>query len=97
MDESAEANPSLEKTTLLEFPCDFPLKIVGKRVDEYAQAVLKVVMAHAPDYDPATVEMRPSSKGNYLSLTCTVRATSQEQLDGLYRALSSHPLVKLVL
>ena len=93
MDETPEA----DRATLLEFPCDFPIKIIGKRVDGYAQAVLEVVLAHAPDYDPATVEMRPSAQSAYLSLTCTVRATSQEQLDALYRALSSHPLVKVVL
>jgi uncharacterized protein len=83
--------------TLLEFPCEFPIKIMGARVDEFAQAIVAVVQAHAPDFDPATVQMRPSSKGNYLSLTCTIHAVSKEQLDGLYRALSAHPLVKVVL
>jgi len=95
--ETPETDRSSEESSLLEFPCDFPIKIIGKRQDDYAQAVLAVVMAHAPDYDPATLEMRPSAKGTYLSLTCTVRATSREQLDALYRALSSHPLVKMVL
>ena len=97
MGETPETDRSSEESSLLEFPCDFPIKIIGKRQDDYAQAVLAVVMAHAPDYDPATLEMRPSAKGTYLSLTCTVRATSREQLDALYRALSSHPLVKMVL
>ncbi len=83
--------------TLLEFPCDFPLKIMGKRVDGFAQAVVEVVLTHAPDFDPAAMEMRPSSQGTYLSLTCTVRATSKTQLDGLYLALTSHPMVKVVL
>ena len=81
----------------LQFPCDFPIKIIGARLDDYAQAVLQVVRAHAPDYDATTLEMRPSRQGAYLSLTCTVRATSQAQLDALYRELSSHPLVKVVL
>ena len=97
MGETPEADRDGEEPSLLEFPCDFPIKIIGKRVDDYAQAVLAVVLAHAPDYDPATLEMRPSAKGTYLSLTCTVHATSREQLDNLYRALSSHPLVKVVL
>ena len=83
--------------TLLEFPCDFPLKIMGARCDEYAQAVLEVVLRHFPDYDAASMEMRPSAKGNYLSLTCTVRATSKSQLDDIYRELTAHPLVKVVL
>lgn len=87
----------MSRESLIEFPCDFPIKIMGARVDEFAQAVVDVVARHAPDFDPASVEMRPSSKGNYLALTCTIRALSQSQLDALYRELSSHPLVKVVL
>jgi hypothetical protein len=83
--------------TLLEFPCDFPLKIMGATRDDFAQAVVAVVLRHAPDFDPAGVTMRPSKAGNYLSLTCTIRATSKAQLDALYRELSSHPWVKVVL
>ena len=83
--------------TLLEFPCAFPLKIMGRADDQLAQAVLEVILAHAPDFDGATMEMRASSGGKYVSLTCTVNATSKAQLDDLYRALTSHPLVKVVL
>ena len=86
-----------EPSSLLEFPCDFPIKIMGRRVDGYAQAVLAIVQRHAPDFDGATMEMRASKQGGYLSLTCTVRATSRAQLDALYRELSAHPLVKVVL
>ncbi len=83
--------------SLLEFPCDFPIKIMGKREDGFAQAVLETVLRHAPDFDAAAIGMRSSAKGNYLSLTCTIRAVSREQLDALYRELSAHPLVKVVL
>jgi len=86
-----------EQETLLEFPCDFPLKVMGATREDFAQAVVAVVMKHAPDFDPARVEMRPSKAGNYLSLTCTIRATSKPQLDALYRELTSHPWVKIVL
>ncbi len=86
-----------EAETLLEFPCDFPLKIMGATRDGFAQAIVAVVLKHAPDFDPARVEMRPSKAGNYLSLTCTIRATSKPQLDALYRELTSHPWVKIVL
>ena len=85
------------RATLIEFPTDFPLKIMGVRHDDFAQGIVAVVLEHAPDFDPATVEMRTSAKGNYLSLTCTVRAVSQEQLDSLYRALTGHEWVKVVL
>lgn len=70
---------------------------MGARVDGFAQAVVSVVQVHAPDFDPARVEMRTSGKGNYLALTCTINAVSQAQLDALYRALTAHPLVKVVL
>ena len=83
--------------TLLEFPCAFPLKIMGRADAHLAQAVLDVILLHAPDFDGATMEMRASSGGKYVSLTCTVNATSKAQLDDLYRALTSHPLVKVVL
>jgi putative lipoic acid-binding regulatory protein len=85
------------KDTLLEFPCEFPLKIMGKADDGLAQVVLDIVSVHAPDFDGATMEMRASSGGNYLSLTCTVIARSKPQLDALYTDLSGHPLVKVVL
>ena len=85
------------RQSLLEFPCEFPIKIMGARVDGFAQSVLEVVLVHAPDFDAATMEMRPSSKGNYLAITCTFRAVSQVQVDNLYRALTSHPMVKVVL
>lgn len=83
--------------TLLDFPCDFPLKVMGAAKEGFAQAVVEVVTRHAPDFDAAQVQMRPSKAGNYLSLTCTVRAVSQAQLDALYRELTSHPMVKVVL
>lgn len=86
-----------EQETLIEFPCDFPLKVMGATRAGFAQTVVEVVMKHAPDFDAAKVEMRPSKAGNYLSLTCTIRATSKPQLDALYRELTSHPWVKIVL
>jgi uncharacterized protein len=88
---------SEERKTLLEFPCDFPLKIMGGNHPDLAATITSVVLTHAPDFDTETIEIRESSKGNYVSLTCTIRATSQQQLDDLYRALSSHPMVKVVL
>ena len=83
--------------TLLEFPCDFPLKVMGATRDGFAQAIVEVVIKHDPGFDAASVEMRPSKAGNYLSLTCTVRATSKPQLDALYMELTGHPWVKIVL
>ena len=86
-----------EPDTLLEFPCDFPLKVMGATREGFAQAVVEVVLRHAPDFDAAKVEMRPSKAGNYLSLTCVIRATSKPQLDALYSELTAHPWVKIVL
>ena len=82
---------------VLAFPCEFPIKVMGKTQAGYAQAVTAVVQRHAPDFDPATLEMRSSREGKYLSLTCTIRAVSREQLDELYRELCDHPMVTMVL
>ena len=83
--------------SLIEYPSDFPIKIMGPMHETFTATIVEVVTQHDPDFHAGRLESRPSSKGNYLSLTATVRATSREQLDNLYRALSSHPMVKIVL
>lgn len=83
--------------SLITYPCDFPIKIMGVTQDAFAQTMLDLVRVYDPAFEADKMEMRPSAKGNYLSLTVTIRATSREQLDNLYRALSSHPMVKVVL
>ncbi len=89
--------PADRLSELLQFPVDFPIKIMGARVDEFANDIAAVIIRHAPDFDVSTLELRSSSKGNYLGLTATIRATSRDQLDAIYRELTSHPLVKVVL
>lgn len=91
-----EASAS-HKTSLIDYPCEFPIKVMGKQDPGLAQALVEVVIAHDPGFDPATVEIRMSKQGNYVGLTFTVRATSREQLDALYKALHGHPLVSVVL
>lgn len=86
-----------EAKPLLDFPTPFPIKVMGRREEGYAQEILGVVLRHAPDFDPATLEMRPSKAGTYLSLTVTITARSREQLDALYKELSGHPMVVMVL
>jgi uncharacterized protein len=83
--------------TLFNFPCDFPLKVLGRRSDNFRSIVLGIVQKHAGDIEPADIEERPSRDGNYLSLTCTFRAQSREQLDALYRELTSCERVLVVL
>jgi putative lipoic acid-binding regulatory protein len=82
---------------LLSFPCEFPIKIMGSAEVGFADAIAAVVCAHCPDFDPATLVQRPSRAGNYLGLTATIQAISREQLDTLYHALSTHPMVRVVL
>jgi len=83
--------------SLLTFPCAFPLKIMGRREDGFAQTISGVVQRHAEDFNPGTLEMRASRNGRYLSLTATINAKSREQLDALYQELSKHPMVLMVL
>ena len=70
---------------------------MGRRVDEFAQSIAATVLEHVPAFDPATIELRASSQGKYLSVTVVVRVESREQLERLYRALATHPLVSIVL
>jgi putative lipoic acid-binding regulatory protein len=83
--------------SLIEYPCEFPLKIFGKQQMGFAQAILEVINKHDPGFSAAGMEMRASKNARYISLTCTIRATSREQLDAVYRELSGHPLVVMVL
>lgn len=86
-----------EPPSLIEYPTDFPIKVMGRQAPGLAQEVVDIVVRHAPDFDAGTVELRASNQRNYLSVTCVIRATSREQLDGLYRELCDHPGVVLVL
>lgn len=83
--------------SLIEYPSAFPIKVMGPHVEGYVEAVVAVARQFDPAFDPASVERRPSSTGKYLGVTITVTATSREQLDELYRTLSTHPMVKIVL
>ncbi len=86
-----------EPQSLLTFPCVFPIKVMGRREDGFAQEVSEVVLRHAPDFHPETIEMRTSRNGRYLSITVNLNARSREQLDALYSELSKHPRVMMVL
>lgn len=83
--------------SLIEYPCDFPIKVMGAASDEFAAIVCRMVRAHAPDFDAGSIQTRASASGKYVSVTCTVRAVSRDQLDDLYRDLSTHPAVAMVL
>ena len=83
--------------SLLTFPCIFPIKVMGRREDGFAQVVTDIVLKHAPDFHPETIEMRSSKQARYLSLTFTLNAKSREQLDAHYSELSKHPMVTMVL
>lgn len=87
----------MSEPSLIEYPCDFPIKIMGRMQAGFAQAILEIVTRHAPGFDGATMEMKASKRGKYLSITCVIRATSREQLDNLYRELCDHPMVVMVL
>lgn len=88
---------SQNQETLIEFPCDFPIKVMGETHVDFASAIVATIQRLVPDFDASRVEMRGSSGGKYISLTCTVTVHSKSQLDDIYRALTSHPMVKVVL
>ncbi|MGK6308703.1 YbeD family protein [Variovorax sp. DT-64] len=83
--------------SLIEYPSKFPIKVMGAKVDGFVHAITQIAEQFDPSFDAATVELRNSKAGNYLGVTITVTATSREQLDDIYRALTAHPMVKVVL
>jgi uncharacterized protein len=88
---------SAEQPSLIEYPSRFPIKVMGRDLPGFEQAMVDIALQFDPGFDATTVERRPSSGGKYLGVTLTINATSREQLDALYRSLSGHPLVKVVL
>jgi uncharacterized protein len=90
-------NSAVPQKSLIEYPSRFPIKVMGAKVDGFVEAVTAVARQFDPDFDPSTIELRDSSAGKYLGVTVTVTVTSREQLDELYRTLSTHPMVKVVL
>ena len=94
-DTSANTDP--RKDSLIEYPSLFPIKVMGLHTEDFVHSITKLAKEFDPFFDASTVELRPSSSGKYLGVTVTVTATSREQLDNLYRALTSHPMVKVVL
>jgi putative lipoic acid-binding regulatory protein len=89
--------PGDGSASLIEYPSEFPIKVMGERSDGFVEAIVAVARRHDPTFDESKVELRPSRAGNYIGITITITATSREQLDVLYRELSSHPMVKVVL
>ena len=86
-----------QERSLITYPSAFPIKVMGQNVDGFVNAITEIARRFDPGYDAATVELRPSKGSKYLGVTITVTATSREQLDELYRTLSTHPMVKVVL
>ena len=85
------------KESLITYPSLFPIKVMGVKADGFVHAITLIAQQFDPGFDASTIELRPSKAGNYLGVTITVTATSREQLDELYRTLSTHPMVKVVL
>ena len=83
--------------SLITYPSAFPIKVMGPLADGFVDAIVEVARRFDPDFDHTKVEIRPSKGGNYLGITITVTATSRPQLDELYRTLTAHPMVKIVL
>ena len=91
------AEAQARQDSLIEYPSLFPIKVMGSNADGFVHAITLIAHHFDPTFDASTIELRESKAGNYLGVTITVTATSREQLDELYRTLSTHPMVKVVL
>lgn len=87
----------MSEETLLEFPCQFPIKVMGRVDVEFDLLVLELIRPHVDNLDPTAIKLRSSGGGNFLAVTVTIEATSKQQLDAIYQALSAHPHVLMAL
>lgn len=87
----------MTKKTIIEFPCDFPVKIIGVNSDIFLEEIKKIVNYHFPDFNHEQLTHKLSEKNSYLAITVTVCAVNQEMLDAFYQDLTKHPDVKMVL
>lgn len=83
--------------TLIEFPCQFPIKIVGLNIPFFQETICRLIKAHCPDFADNQIASRLSSGDRYVSLTATVQATSKAQLDSIYQELSACEHTMMVL
>lgn len=90
-------SPASRADSLIEYPSRFPIKVMGAKSEGFVAAIANLAVRFDPSFDETCIELRESRGGNYQGITITITATSREQLDDLYRALSSHPMVKVVL
>jgi len=81
----------------IEFPCDYPIKVMGRAGAELHTLVLEVMERHAPGFDQASITVRDSSKGSFQSITVTITATGEPQLMAIFADLKDNPLVQMVL
>jgi len=86
-----------EQESLIQYPTDFPIKIVGVNQEGFETAIAQVLRTHAPDFDVTSIQVRESRAGKYLSISATIRARSRSQLGALYMELTRHPMVRVVL
>lgn len=86
-----------EEETLLEFPCDFPIKVMGRAEPGFDALVVELVRRHCPDLREGAVKVRPSKGGKWVSVTVTMRAESKSQLDAIYHDLTAHEKVVMAL
>lgn len=94
---TADQTEDPRKDSLIEYPSQFPIKVMGVQDEHLVHEITQIAEKFDPDFDATNIELRPSSGGKYLGVTITVTATSREQLDSIYMALTAHPLVKVVL
>ena len=92
-----QKNQDQNNPSLLEFPCEFPIKAMGKSSDDFEQLVTGIVLSHAELWSENSVRTASSNEGNYFSVTVVVKATSQAQLDAIYQDLTDCPEVLMAL
>ncbi len=86
-----------EEAPKIEFPCPYPIKVIGEASVDFSEEVVRIVQYHDPELDVNTLQVMDSSKGNYMSIRLTITATGETQLKDMFEALKATGRVKMVL
>ncbi|MFJ1267517.1 YbeD family protein [Legionella lytica] len=87
----------MTKTTLIEFPCHFPIKIMGKNSPKFLEEIREITLKHFPEIEQEKITHKPSKENNFLAITVVVYAENQGMLDAFYQDVTKHPDIKMVL
>ncbi len=97
MSKSPQQPPSQQEPPKIEFPCDYSIRVMGDKSDEFINKVFEIIQLHAPELKRDSVKSKDSSKGRFMSVHVVIVATGEDQLGNIHQSLQAYDAVKMVI